>query len=39
MIVCFMYVNMLFDMVGLRGLEFLRVINPEAYDIWSLLYV
>ena len=32
--------GMLFDMVGLRGVGVLTcMINPEAWDIWSLSYV
>jgi len=35
-----MYVKILFDMIGLRGVGVLMCMtNPEARDIWSLPYV
>jgi len=40
MIVFSLYVNMLFDIVSLRGVGVLTcVINLETRDIWSLSYV
>ena len=40
MLMCYLHVDMLFDMVGLRRVAVLTcMINPEARDIWSLPYV
>ena len=40
MVMLYMYVKILFDMVGLRGVGVLTCMtNPEARDIWSLPYV
>jgi len=40
MVMLCMYVKILFDMVGLRGVGVLTCMtNPEARDIWSLPYV